>query len=498
MTVRQALPAALVGALLVLGASSRVFTAQNTDLAARMLENARTHLREKRFSDGVKALQEVIAQNPNTSVAADALLELATYHFAVSGDLAAAQTAAESLTSTYRQFANAAAMGWVMKGRILLEQSRRPEQMTTALSNFNSVDTIYPKSEPVPMAGYYAGETLRLMGQHQASIERLRAVIANYPTSPWAARALLSTGVSLVVADQSLPAMDALQRVRLHFPGTTEAQRALELNDQIYRLYVRTRAKQQPYEFTEMGYPRGQVRLEDVKSIRVTSAGDVFAVSGSRVLGYDKTGAVRPAPTAMSPNSLFLSRDGAVVAVQKGALNRDGSIVPLRIPKPDGTPRLLEDVGAGASWSTGEFVVADPSGLLKFAPDGTPLGALSPIRAERIVVNTADELAVLDREDTISVVDRDGRTVRTLAKKTAAYEFKRPVDLAYDALGHLLVLDRNQSSVFVFNSKGAWIATFTLPERAPGAFRRATALAVDGAGRLYIHDDGSKRIQTYQ
>jgi hypothetical protein len=348
------------------------------------------------------------------------------------------------------------------------------------------------------MAGYYAGETLRLTGQQQAAIERLRAVIANYPTSPWAARALVSTAMALVAGDQPLAAMDALQRVRLRFPGTPESQRALELNDQIYRLYVRSRARQQPYEFTELVIPRGQARVEDVKAITVTAAGDVFAVSGNRVLGYDRTGALRPALSAVSPNSLFLDKDGAVVAVQKGALNREGSIVPLRVPKPDGTPRILEDVAAGASWSTGEFVVADASGLLKFAPDGTPLGALSPLRAERIAVNAGDELAVLDRDNAIAVVDRDGRTLRTLAKKTANYEFKRPVDLAYDALGHLLVLDRNQSSVFVFNAKGAWITTFTLPERAPGAFRRASAIAVDGAGRLYIHDDGARRIQSYQ
>ena len=75
MNLRQALPVALAAALLLAGASPSVLTAQSSDLAARMLENARTHLREKRFSDGVKALQEVIAQNPNTAVAADALLD---------------------------------------------------------------------------------------------------------------------------------------------------------------------------------------------------------------------------------------------------------------------------------------------------------------------------------------------------------------------------------------------------------------------------------------
>ncbi len=144
-SLKRACVTALGGVLLALpwGPALR---ARAQDLPARMLENARGNLRDKRYSDGVRAMEQVIAQNPNTSVAADALLELATYHFDISGDLAAAQAAAEGLTSTYRQFTNAAAMGWVTKGRILLAQTRRAPDMTTALSNFNSVTAIYPRN----------------------------------------------------------------------------------------------------------------------------------------------------------------------------------------------------------------------------------------------------------------------------------------------------------------------------------------------------------------
>ena len=472
--------------------------ARAQDLPTRMLENARGNLRDKRYADGVKALEQVVAQNPNTAVAADALLELATYHFDLSPDRAAAQAAAETLTSTYRQFTNAAAMGWVMKGRILLVQSRQPQQMTTALSNFGSVTTIYPRSAAVPMAGYYAGETLRITGATKAAIERLRTVVSDYPTSPWAARALVSTALCQVVEGQHLAAMDTLQRVRGRFGGTPEAETALHLNDQLYRLYVRPAAQQSPYEFSERLIPRGQARLEDVEGLRVDPAGNVFVVAGNRLLGYDGQGGLRPAPATTAPTGLFLDYTGSIVAIQKGALNREGNSLALKVPKPDGTPRILEDVAAGATWSTGEYIVADQSGMLKFSRNASPLGALAPVRASKVAVNSLDETAAIDREGAVVVLDRDGKAVRTLPKKTAAYELKRPVDLAFDAFGHLLVLDRGQSSVFVFNRKGAMVTTFTLAEKAPGAFRRATAMAVDNAGRLYIHDDGAKRIQIYQ
>src|SRR3954452_10977367 len=99
----------LVGAILVsamLGAPP--VHAQNEDLARRQLEDARANLRAARYTDGVSGLQRVIDQNGGTAVAADALLELATYNFNTSRDLPAAGKAAETLTTTYRQFANAA------------------------------------------------------------------------------------------------------------------------------------------------------------------------------------------------------------------------------------------------------------------------------------------------------------------------------------------------------------------------------------------------------
>jgi outer membrane protein assembly factor BamD (BamD/ComL family) len=487
------------GVGLLMAGRAPAASAQAQDLPVRQLENARVNLRDKRYADGVRGLQQVIDENPSTSVAADALLDLATYHFGTSHDLAAAQTAAEALTTTYRQFPNPAARGWVIKGRILLAQTRQPQQMTTALSNFDSVSTIYPRSEPVPMAGYYAGETLRLTGRSKAAVERLRSVISDYPTSPWTARSLIATALCDVADGQAAAAMEALQRVRLHFAGSDEARIALELNTQLYRLYVRPAAQQPAYEFSERVIPAGpSARLEDVNALVVDPAGGVFAAAGSRVLSFDANGAARPAPAAASPRGLFVDTDGVLVALQKGALARGGAVLGLKIPKPDGTPRILEDVSAAAVWSTGEYVVADPSGLWKFSRDGSPLGPLASLRAERITVNALDEVAALDREDSIVLFNRDGKSVRTLAKKGTGYELKQPVDLAFDPLGHLLVLDRGQSSVLVFSAGGKLLTTYTIPEKAAGAFKKGVALSVDRAGRLYIYDDSAKHILIHQ
>ena len=60
------------------------------------------------------------------------------------------------------------------------------------------------------------------------------------------------------------------------------------------------------------------------------------------------------------------------------------------------------------------------------------------------------------------------------------------------------MLDRGKASIFVFGPKGRLITTITIPEKDPGAFQKAEAFSVDAAGRLYVFDDRSQRLQVYQ
>jgi hypothetical protein len=79
------------------------------------------------------------------------------------------------------------------------------------------------------------------------------------------------------------------------------------------------------------------------------------------------------------------------------------------------------------------------------------------------------------------------------------FEFKNPVDVAYDGFGHLYVLDH--ASVFVFSTNRAMprlLRTFSEAETSAGVFRRASAFALDRAGRLFIADERVDKIRLYQ
>jgi len=137
--------------------------------------------------------------------------------------------------------------------------------------------------------------------------------------------------------------------------------------------------------------------------------------------------------------------------------------------------------------------------VIRLTPTGAFVGKFAGVDAERIALNHLDDVAMIDRETkSVVIVDRDGKALGKIPQKGTGYEFDNPVDLTFDAFGNLYVLDRGRASVFVFGPKNRLVTTVTIPEKSPGAFPRASAFALDKAGRLYIFDDRAQAIQVYQ
>jgi transcription elongation factor len=116
-----------------------------------------------------------------------------------------------------------------------------------------------------------------------------------------------------------------------------------------------------------------------------------------------------------------------------------------------------------------------------------------------MAVNRLDDVALIDKDSkAVTIVDRDAKPLVKIQAKGSNYQLDEPVDLTFDQLGHVYLLDRGKASVLVFTAKGRLITTFTIAEKAPGAFTRARALGLDAAGRMFIFDERAKRIQVYQ
>jgi TolA-binding protein len=240
-------------AVLVLGLGGLTAAAQQSssnteEFARRQYDSGLSFLQNRRYSEALKDLQAVVDSFSTSSVADNALLQIATYQLEVARDAAATQTAIDKLLKDYPD-TDSAPMAHVLSGRLAMTKGRAPADVDAALASFERVPRLFPGSEAVAAAGYFAGEALRAVRRVDEALDRYRRVTMEYPRSPWAARASLGVGYCLVQQDRATHALQEIQWVRQQFPNSPTAADALALNSIIYRLYVRAPA-QPPYGFS--------------------------------------------------------------------------------------------------------------------------------------------------------------------------------------------------------------------------------------------------------
>jgi TolA-binding protein len=490
---------ACLAASLVLVAAGQQ-PANNEEFARRQYDSGMSFLQNHRYAEALKDLQAVVDSFGASTVAPGALLQIAQYQLEVARDVAATQTAIDRLLKDYAN-SDSAPMAHVLSGRLAMMKGHAPADVDAALASFERVPRLFPGTEGVAAAGYYAGEALRTVHRIDEALERYRRVRMEYPRSEWAARASLGEGYCLVQQDKATRALPEIQWVRQQFPNSPVAANALALNTIIYRLYVRPPA-QPPYTFSGRGIGNERADYKDVMGIRWDRDGRLLLGHKSGVAIFDDKGAAAGTVGGQDVTAFFLDEKNRIVIARNSQLIADkGETINLIVPTQAGIPRALEELPSVIATSKGDRLVSDPKGktVLRIGADGKYQSIFSSTYYSRLFVTPLDEIAMLDKNTkSITIVDRDGKIQSKLPAKGAGYELDDPIDIAFDVLGHMYVLDRGKGSVVVFGAKNKFVANVTMPEKSVGAFTRPAALAVDPAGRLFIFDERAKRIQVYQ
>lgn len=465
------------------------------EVARRQFESGQAFARDGKFGEALKDFQAVVEAHPNSAAADNALLEIGRYYLDVVKDPGQALPVAEAILKKYPT-SDSAPSAHVLVGRIALTRSRKRADLETALASFERVPRLFPDSEAVPRALHMAGEALRLEKRYDEALERYRRVAIDYPRDPWSANAQIGAGMALQALGDPIGALEEMQRARNAFPRAPEAAVALGRVTTLYRLYVR--GKGGP-AFTFRPDPIGPPKVSNIRAIVATPADALYYATESSIGLLLPPTAERP-PGATRPRGLFVDVNGALVAIDGGSLRpAGGTPIALSIPRPGEQPRPFEEIEAAVATSGGDWLVMekDERAIQRFSRAGKHLGPFATARVSRLAVDAYDEVAGIDREQKgIVVFDGDGKVVGRVAAKGTGYEMKNPVDVAFDAFGHLYVLDRG--TVFVFNRQRQLVAAFTQPDKSPGSFKNAKAFAIDSIGRLYIADDDAEKILLFQ
>jgi len=428
-------------------------------------------------------------------------MQIAMYQLDIAHNLPAAQSANDRLLKEYPD-SDSAPMGYVIGGRLTMAKGRAPADVEAALASFERVPRLFPSSEAVGAAGFYAGEALRLASRHEDALERFRRVTMEFPHSIWAVRAALAEAACLVQAGRATRAFEELQRVRQQFPNTPEAATAIDYNTILYRLYVRAPV-QPPYAFSGKYVGAETARYKAVVGVQFDDAGRLLLGHKQGISIFDSKSVLVKSVPAEDPSAFFVDDRGRIVIVRHDTLIPEGAPAQI-ISVPafgGGKVHQADEMPSVAALANGDRLIADRKGktVVRFSAAGNFIANFANVNAERLAVNRLDDVAMLDRETkSVVVVDRDGKPLGRIPQKGTGYELDSPIDLTFDALGHLYVLDRAKGAIHVFDPGNRLVATITVPERDPGAFQKPEAFAVDATGRLYIFDDRSQRIQVYQ
>jgi len=487
-----------VVASLVLSAGPQQ-SANNEEFARRQFDSGMSFLQNRRYAEALKDLQAVVDSFATSTIAPTALLQIAQYQLEVAHDVAATQTAIDRLLKDYAN-SDSAPMAHVLSGRLAMMKGHTPADVDAALASFERVPRLFPGTEGVAAAGFYAGETLRTVHRIDEALERYRRVRLEYPRSVWAARASLGEGYCLVQQDKATRALPEIQWVRTQFPNSPVAADALALNTIIYRLYVRP-PSQPPYAFSGKSIGNERADYKDVIGIQWDRNGRLLLGHKGGVAIFDDKGAAAGSVAGQDVSAFFIDEKNRIVIARNSQLIADkGETVSLVVPTQAGIPRPLEELPSILP-SRGDRLVSDPKGktVLRLSADGKYQAIFSSAYFNRLVATPLDEIAMLDKSSKgITFTDRDGKVLSKLPAKGQGYELNDPVDIAFDELGHTYVLDRGKNSVVVFGAKNKFVVNVTMPDKSAGAFTRAAALGVDRAGRLFIFDERAKRIQVYQ
>lgn len=475
----------------------RVAAQGSDELARRQYESGLTFVQNGRYAEALKDFQVVVQSFPQSTIADDALLQIALYQLDVAHDFPAAQATVDKLLKEYAS-SDSAPMGYVVVGRLIMAKGRTAADVDGALASFDRVPRLFPTSTAVAAARFYAGDTLRLARRSDDALDRFRRVELEFPRSVWAARAELAAASSLVAADRAQQALARLQRIRQQFPGSPEATTALNYNTILYRLYVR---KPAAYGFSGRYIGGVNDKFRDVVGVAVDNAGRIMLGHKLGVSIFDSKGAVVRTVAAQEPSTFFLEGEDRIVTVRRDVfVPENAPTTPIGVPVPGKVPREVEEIPSVITLISGDRLVVDRKGkaVIRVSSAGKFVGVFAPLNAGRIARNALDDVAMIDREAKgIVIADRDGKITSRIPPKGTNYAFDDPIDVAFDPLGHLYVLD-NKSAIYVFGPRNRLIATFSSAGKDAGALQKPKAFAVDAAGRLYVFDDASQRIQVYQ
>jgi TolA-binding protein len=481
----------------VVAASAHLSAQESPDQQARrLLEDGRAYWAQGKLKQALDNFNTIVAGFAATDSIGPALLEIGRYRLEVDADAEKARASFEQVAKQYPQ-SEAAPGAYYNLGLLTLNRATTAAELEDALAQLTRVLRLYPKSDWVPKALHAQGLVHRKAGRYAEAVDVARRVFLEYPSSDAAPAAQYLVGQGLALLGEPRQAMEEFQRVRNRFPETEWAARALERTTALYRLY----GYDKPTFTLDPSYNVAVGDLsKDVRAILMTPQGTLWIASEKTksTVPLDPSGKPGPGVPGEDPRALSLDPRGQIVVAARIAV-RVGTkdIKSFTIPSDKPVPEPLERINAAALTPGGSILVADEkrnkvyryNARSEFQSTFPDLKDAKEREIVRLFVDGEGSIVMLDRnEKTIRVYDETGKLLRTLGPTG----LRRPADVAIDPFRNAYVADE-ELGVLIFSPQGQVLHTLSGPE-----IRRPKALTLDPTGAILVWDDKAEKILKYR
>ncbi len=519
MTTRVAWLSVLVG----LGVASPLFAqtqseAQLERAAERRFRSAEQFYAGGRYGQAIRDFEAIMDTMPGTRLADDAALRIARHRFETEGNPAAAEEMVDRLFRDYPA-GDSVPGAHLLLGRIAA--ASLPPRPEDALAEFERALTAAgPAGSPWSFAALtgIAGIASDFMDDPTGAGALLSALYETHSAPASAAerfRARLLLARTLARLGQSDAAFGHVAELRADLlrvardraadgagpgegdPGFSPLELAEEARE-LATLVFRFQSPEGP-SWRAAGAIQPPQRLDRPRRVRVAGGSiHVLDRDTDELQTFSPAGEFEGAIGVEDPWD-FVFADGAagagaaVPVVAAGeALIVGGNVMTLRV---ENGPERLRRIRAVTVAPEGYWVWDDrEKAVFRFARSGLYLGRLAHSRLDevhRIERHPAGHLIVIEDRQGVLAFDAEGRRIFHLTRESG---FSEPVDLAFDGLGHLFVLDRDGPMLGVFDHDFRPLATLRGGEWSGGAVRRPVSLGVAPDGSLFVLDESTHAV----
>ncbi len=472
---------ALVALMLSFGLGAQSDPNPQKDLAERLYISGENAFLAKRFDEAMETWKQLLAQAPQSPLAAQALLSMARYHLELQGpDHAKHKETALNHLEQIRQKhikQSIAAQALLLRGQVLASQAQKPGELKEAMAELHRILDLFPNHVAVLDARLELGRCSLLQNQPAQAMRHLSDLVQRDPKAPQAAQALLLASESLNRLGDLNGSIRMLQRLRRDFPQNPFSEEAAWR----MRLLIKQRILRPPF-VSEGAWPKGrQDWLKSPTHLSFGLEGQLFIYQDGldRAFGLKKDDLIPMGEPLRNARGLCF--DGTGICMVNSRQLRRGNGITLDLPNLGNASGICADIWQNLwiSDAKGGLSLVDAKGQVRSLP--SPGGVA--------IANLSDGVVLAsDTNRSLLFLDFNGQVRLTLPYgKDFPKPFKNVVALATDPAGHVAaIVDGDFEGVAVWSREGELLRHAEFKSLGlKGKFR---GLALDFEGGLILAD----------